>query len=50
MSNWKSTQEEDQAYRNEILASHMPADTDEWMAYEMKTLKEFTRVFPPEKV
>jgi len=48
-SNWKSTAEEDLAYRNEILASVLPAEGDEWMAHEMRVLTEFTRIFPPEK-
>ena len=29
--------------------THLPSEQDEWMAYEMRALKEFTRIFPVEK-
>jgi hypothetical protein len=48
-SNWKTSVDEDIAYRLEVLSSHLPSETDEWMAYEMKSLTEFTRIFPPQK-
>ena len=28
----------------------MPTEQDEWMQFEMRALKEFTRIFPPEKI
>lgn len=48
-SNWKTSVDEDIAYRLEVLSSHLPLETDDWMAYEMKNLTEFTRIFPPQK-
>jgi hypothetical protein len=32
-----------------VLSIHVPTEDDEWMQFEMKILKEFTRIFPPEK-
>ena len=48
-SNWKATADEDATYRTEVLHSQIPTEGDEWMAHEMRVLKEFTRIFPPEK-
>ena len=36
-------------FRAEVLLTHLPSEQDEWMAYEMRALKEFTRIFPVEK-
>ena len=32
-----------------MLQSHVPTEQDEWMHFETRALKEFTRIFPPEK-
>jgi hypothetical protein len=32
-----------------VLAVHVPAEDDEWLAYETSKLLEFTRLFPPLK-
>ena len=36
-------------YRAEVLLTHLPSESDEWMAFEMRALKEFSRIFPVEK-
>ena len=35
--------------RAEVLQCHVPTEQDEWMQFETRALKEFTRIFPPEK-
>ena len=32
-----------------MLQCHVPTEQDEWMQFETRALKEFTRIFPPEK-
>lgn len=46
-ANWKGgNAEEEEAYREEIIATHVPTEEDEWMRFEMKHLTQFTRIFP----
>lgn len=43
---WKSTEQEDAAYRTEVLSIHVPKDDDEWLLFETSRLTQFTRIFP----
>ena len=46
-ASWKGgTAEEEEAFREEVIAAHVPKDDDEWMLFEMKHLHQFTRIFP----
>ena len=35
------------AYREEVLAVHVPREDDEWLLYETAKLTQFTRLYPP---
>ena len=44
---WRgSGPEEDAAYREEVLAQHVPDPSDPWMLWETAMLPSFSRIFP----
>jgi tubulin polyglutamylase TTLL6/13 len=46
-ASWKGgTAEEEEAFKEEVLSTHVPKDDDEWMVFEGKFLHQFTRIFP----
>mmetsp|Transcript_4866 Transcript_4866/g.7408 ORF Transcript_4866/g.7408 Transcript_4866/m.7408 type:complete len:1136 (-) Transcript_4866:239-3646(-) len=44
---WRGAAEDDEAFRQEVLAQHIPALDDKWIAFESSRLPSFTRIFPP---
>lgn len=48
-ASWKVLSvEDDENLKQEVLALHVPPETDEWMIKEMSYLSQFTRIFPLE--
>lgn len=46
-AHWRGGSEEDEAaYREEVIAAHVPKEDNEWLVYETKRLVQFTRCFP----
>jgi tubulin polyglutamylase TTLL6/13 len=43
---WKGDSEEDELYKQEVLALHMADENDEYMKREVKLLSQFTKIFP----
>lgn len=46
LASWKQAPDEEEAFRAEVLATHVPDENDEWMRFEMSRLTQFTRIFP----
>lgn len=44
---WKGGDDEE-LFKLEVLQQHVPDESDAWMQREMRILKSFTRIFPPE--
>lgn len=46
-ASWKGgSAEEEEAFKEEVLAAHVPSEEDEWLQFESKYLHQFTRIFP----
>lgn len=41
--------DDEEAYKKEVLAIHVPAEDDHYLLYEEEVLVSFTRLFPPPK-
>lgn len=46
-SQWKGGDDEE-LFKLEVVQQHVPEELDPWMQREMRILKSFTRIFPPE--